>query len=65
MITSRALRLDAETWRALAERLREDGRVLLFAGEADPGLPPVLSARGAVKLAGSAKRRILVLGRAF
>jgi 16S rRNA (guanine(527)-N(7))-methyltransferase RsmG len=65
VITSRALRLDAETWRALAERLREDGRVLLWAGEADPGLPPELAARGAVRLAGSDKRRILVLGRAF
>ena len=65
VITSRALRLDAETWRALAERLREDGRVLLWAGEADPGLPPVLATRGAVHLAGSDKRRILVLGRAF
>ena len=62
-ITSRALRLDAETWRALADLLHVDGRVLLWAGEHDPGLPPELVACGAVKLAGSEKRRILALQR--
>jgi len=64
VITSRALRLDAETWRALADRLRDDGRVLLWAGEHDPELPPELVSCGAVKIAGSEKRRILTLRRA-
>jgi 16S rRNA (guanine(527)-N(7))-methyltransferase RsmG len=64
VITSRALRLDAETWRALAERLREEGRLLLWAGENDPDLPPELAACGAVKLQGSERRRILSLRRA-
>jgi 16S rRNA (guanine(527)-N(7))-methyltransferase RsmG len=65
VITSRALRLDADTWRALAERLREDGRVLLWVGEHDPELPPELVSCGAVKLAGSERRRILALRRSF
>lgn len=63
-ITSRALRLDEETWRALANRLSEDGRILLWAGEHDPGLPAELVAAGDVKLAGSERRRILALRRA-
>jgi 16S rRNA (guanine(527)-N(7))-methyltransferase RsmG len=64
VITSRALRLPAETWKALAERLAGDGRVLLWAGEHDPDLPPDLVACGGVPLAGSEKRRILALRRA-
>jgi len=63
IITSRALRLDEETWRALAKRLREGGRVLLWAGERDPGLPAELAPCGEVRLAGSEKRRILALHR--
>jgi 16S rRNA (guanine527-N7)-methyltransferase len=64
VITSRALRLDVEIWRALADRLRDDGRVLLWAGEHDPELPPELVSCGAVKIAGSEKRRIVALRRA-
>ncbi len=63
VITSRALRLDAETWSALAARLREEGRLLLWAGEREPDLPPGLAACGEVKLAGSERRRILALRR--
>ncbi|MFL6194200.1 MAG: 16S rRNA (guanine(527)-N(7))-methyltransferase RsmG [Thermoanaerobaculia bacterium] len=63
VITSRALRLSPETWSALAERLSGDGRVLLWAGELDPDLPPDLVACGGVPLAGSEKRRILALRR--
>ncbi len=63
VITSRALRLDAETWSALTARLREEGRLLLWAGERDPGLPPGLAACGEVRLAGSERRRILALRR--
>jgi 16S rRNA (guanine527-N7)-methyltransferase len=63
IITSRALKLDEETWSALVERLREEGRLLLWAGERDPRLPPQLAACGEVGLAGSAKRRILALRR--
>ncbi|HEV2852404.1 MAG TPA: RsmG family class I SAM-dependent methyltransferase [Thermoanaerobaculia bacterium] len=61
VITSRALRLDPETWGALANRLTPEGRILLWAGENDPDLPPDLVARGGVKLAGSERRRILAL----
>jgi 16S rRNA (guanine527-N7)-methyltransferase len=64
VITSRALRLDAETWRALASRLDVDGRVLLWAGEHDPDVSPDLTPCGSVPLAGSEKRRILALCRA-
>jgi 16S rRNA (guanine527-N7)-methyltransferase len=61
VITSRALHLDAEIWGALAERLGTEGRVLLWVGESDPELPSDLAACGDVKLAGSERRRILVL----
>jgi 16S rRNA (guanine527-N7)-methyltransferase len=61
VITSRALRLDAETWGALANRLTAEGRILLWAGETDPDLPPGLVPCGSVKLAGSERRRILAL----
>ena len=64
LITSRALRLDPETWGALAERLEVKGRVLLWAGEHDPELPPGLIPCGSVPLIGSDKRRILALRRA-
>ena len=63
VITSRALRLDPETWGALANRLAPEGRILLWAGENDPDLPPDLVACGGVKLAGSERRRILALRR--
>ncbi len=61
VITSRALRLDPQTWRALAHRLGAEGRVLLWVGEQDPELPPDLVACGGVKLVGSERRRILAL----
>jgi 16S rRNA (guanine527-N7)-methyltransferase len=61
VITSRALRLDPETWGALARRLGAGGRILLWVGENDPELPPDFVACGGVKLAGSERRRILVL----
>jgi 16S rRNA (guanine527-N7)-methyltransferase len=64
VITSRALRLDAETWGALANRLAAEGRILLWAGETDPDLPPGLVPCGSVKLAGSERRRILALRQA-
>lgn len=63
VITSRALRLDAGTWGALAERLAPEGRILLWAGENNPDLPPDLVPCGGVKLAGSERRRILALRR--
>ena len=65
VITSRALRLDPETWGALAHRLGAGGRVLLWVGEQDPELPPDLVSCGGVKLAGSERRRVLALRRAF
>ncbi len=58
VITSRALRLDVETWEALADRLAPEGRILLWVGEINPDLPPGLVPCGSVKLAGSERRRI-------
>src|SRR5258707_2462401 len=40
VITSRALRLDSDVWGALSRRLGTHGRILLWVGEGDPGLPP-------------------------
>ena len=53
VITSRALRLDPETWSALANRLDADGRVLLWAGEHDPELPPELVSCGSLRSRGA------------
>lgn len=64
VITSRALRLDPETWGALGRRLAAEGRVLLWVGEHDPDVSPDLTPCGSVPLAGSEKRRILALRRA-
>lgn len=61
VITSRALRLDPQVWGALSRRLVTEGRVLLWVGESDPELPPNLVTRGDIRLAGSDRRRILVL----
>jgi len=64
LITTRALRLDPKVWDALADRLTAEGRLLIWAGEHDPELPPSFVTSGSVPLAGSAKRRILALRRA-
>jgi 16S rRNA (guanine527-N7)-methyltransferase len=63
VVTARALKLDPEVLSALAGRLTEIGRVLLWVGEQDPELPPDLTTGGSVRLAGSEKRRILSLVR--
>lgn len=63
VVTARALKLEPEVLGALAARLGPDGRILLWIGEEDPGLPPELSPGGSIKLEGSAKRRILQLRR--
>ena len=44
-------------------RLAPEGRILLWAGENNPDLPPDLIPCGGVKLAGSERRRILALRR--
>jgi 16S rRNA (guanine527-N7)-methyltransferase len=64
VITSRALRLDSETWGALAGRLNAEGRLLIWAGEQDPELPAELTPCGSIQLIGSEKRRILAFRRA-
>lgn len=61
LVTTRALKLEPGVLAALAERLSPGGRLLLWAGEADPALPPGLSVSGSVKLEGSERRRILRL----
>lgn len=63
VVTARALKLGPDVLAALAGRLAENGRVLLWAGEHDPELPPELTPGGSVRLEGSEKRRILSLVR--
>jgi 16S rRNA (guanine527-N7)-methyltransferase len=63
VVTARALKLEPEVLAALADRLAPGGRILLWAGEAEPDLPPGLSVAGGKKLEGSERRRILVVQR--
>lgn len=63
LISVRALKLDPDVLDALAERLTDSGRILMWVGGEDPALPPGLSADGSVRLAGSERRRILRLRR--
>jgi 16S rRNA (guanine527-N7)-methyltransferase len=60
-ITVRALKLDREVLGALASRLSQGGRVLLWVGELDPELPPELAPVASLKLAGGQRRRVLAL----
>ncbi len=63
VVTTRALKLPTEVLEALAGRLTPGGRILIWAGEADPPLPPILELRGSRPLAGSRHRRIVELGK--
>lgn len=61
LVTARALKLDSSLLEALADRLRPGGRILLWAGERDPDLPPNLAITEERRLTGSERRRIVVL----
>lgn len=63
VVTARALKLDPPVLGALAERLGPDGRILLWVGEENPDLPPVLAPGDSVKIPGSERRRILEIRR--
>jgi 16S rRNA G527 N7-methylase RsmG len=63
VITARAIRLPAGHLGRLLERLTPSGRALLWAGEADPGLPAGWSMATAVRLPGSERRRIVEVRR--
>ncbi len=63
LVTSRALRLDADLLAALAERLPPGARFLLWVGEQDPIVPQGWRVEREQPLAGSHHRRILELGR--
>ena len=63
VVTARALKLDPPVLGALAERLGPDGRILLWVGEENPDLPPVLAPGDSVKIPGSEHRRILEIRR--
>lgn len=61
VITTRALKLPPEALGALAVRLAPGGRVLVWAGEAEPEAPPGLIRVGERPIAGSRHRRIVEL----
>ncbi len=63
VVTTRALKLDAEMLGALAGRLTPEGRILLWAGADAPLLPPGLVEGRSVEIPGSRRRRILELRR--
>jgi len=59
VVTFRALKLPPATLSALVERFTPASRVLIWAGEGDPELPPELHLTGAHTLPGTRHRRIL------
>jgi 16S rRNA (guanine527-N7)-methyltransferase len=64
VVTVRALRLPPPLLAALAARLTPEGRLLLWAGAADPALPATLRIANQLPLAGSTARRLLAVERA-
>jgi 16S rRNA G527 N7-methylase RsmG len=64
VVTARAIRLPAEDLGLLLDRLTAAGRALLWAGDADPDLPPGHAARTVLRLTGSERRRIVEVRRA-
>jgi 16S rRNA (guanine527-N7)-methyltransferase len=61
VITTRALKLPPEALGALAERLAPGGRMLVWAGAAEPEAPPGLVRSGETAIAGTRHRRIVEL----
>ena len=59
LVTARAVRLPAPVIGALFERLTPAGRALMWAGGADPELPPGFAFGRSLPLPGSERRRIL------
>jgi 16S rRNA (guanine527-N7)-methyltransferase len=64
VVTLRALRLPARAWQALASRLSDNARVLVWAGREDPEVPSWLRAQRQLGQPGSQWKRILELQRA-
>lgn len=62
VVTFRALKLPPATLSALAERFTPASRMLIWAGEGDPDLPPELRLTGVHALPESRHRRILEIG---
>jgi 16S rRNA (guanine527-N7)-methyltransferase len=61
-LTLRAVKLPERAWRALASRLAEGGRVLIWAGRDDPALPrSLLRVRRTLSIPDSHSKRILEL----
>jgi len=58
-VTLRALRLEPPVLGALADRLRPSGSLLLWAGGELPELPAGLAPATEIRLAGSARRRVV------
>lgn len=61
VVTLRALKLPPDVLEALAERLSGDGRILVWAGRADPELPSGFVPARIRTIAGSWQRRIVEL----
>lgn len=61
LVTVRALKLEPEVLKALAQRLTPEGSMLLWIGEREPKLPSELTPQAILHLAGGDKRRILQL----
>jgi 16S rRNA (guanine(527)-N(7))-methyltransferase RsmG len=59
LVTARAIRLDAEVTGSLLDRLTPRGRLLFWAGEADPELPAGARSTTVARLPGSERRRIV------
>jgi hypothetical protein len=59
VVTVRALKLPPKVLAALAGRLAPDGRILFWAGDADPDLPADLRPGRSLRLPDSLSRRIL------
>jgi 16S rRNA G527 N7-methylase RsmG len=59
LLTARAVRLPEPVVAALLERLTPCGRALLWAGGADPALPPGFAVARSLPLPGSERRRLL------
>jgi 16S rRNA (guanine527-N7)-methyltransferase len=58
-VTIRALKLSAPAWQAILGRLARDGRILTWAGQEEPEVPPSFRAVRTLDLPGTRAKRII------